>query len=329
MIQQSLRVSSAGCGAGAFRAQASTARTVIMMAGLLLSFSMCGAPTGRSFSTPQELVNALGKAVNAPKRAAFETLFGRESEWLANPDSVQGASDLAEFTAAFNSTNFLASQSNARMILKVGPTAWPFPIPLVNTANGWCFDTDAGREEILNRRIGRNEIEVLQAMRAYVDAQREYASRDRDGNGVLKYAQRIASSPGKTDGLYWPPELNGDLSPLGPMIAHSQAEGYFQNVSTSAVESKPSPFHGYFFKILKAQGRHAPGGKYKYVINGNMIGGFAMVAWPAEYRESGVMTFIVNQQGRVYQKDLGPKTEYVAKKMKAYEPDPTWRLSPD
>jgi hypothetical protein len=162
-------------------------------------------------------------------------------------------------------------------------------------------------------------------MREYVDAQREYASRDRDGDDVLEYAQKIISSPGQTDGLYWDPELNGEISPLGPFVAEAQGEGYFGGGFPPGLE--PKPFHGYFFKILTGQGKHAPGGKYSYIINGNMIGGFAMVAWPAEYGESGVMTFIVNQQGRVYQKDLGHSTSKLAPKMSAYDPDPSWRIS--
>jgi len=280
-----------------------------------------GSP--KSFSTAQEAVNSLGQAVNATNRAALFDIFGPEAEWMANPDSVQGAGEMAKFAEAFNLTNRLVQESATRMTLEVGTNGWPFPIPLVKTNTGWIFDADAGREEILNRRIGRNELEALQVMRVYVDAQREYASRDRDGSSVLKFAQRLRSSPEKTDGLYWPPDLNGETSPLGPMVADAQGEGY----SLGKESEEPQPFHGYFFKILKEQGKHAPGGKYRYVINGNMIGGFAMVAWPAEYDESGVMTFIVNQQGKVYQKDLGPKTESIARKMKAYDPDPSWKLS--
>ena len=188
----------------------------------------------------------------------------------------------------------------------------------------WFFDTEAGKDEILNRRIGGNELATLQVVRAYVEAQREYAAKDRDGREVLKFAQKIISSPGAKDGLYWPPELDGEISPLGPLAADAAAEGYGKTPG-----NKRQPFHGYFFKILTRQGKHTPGGKYNYVINGNMIAGFALVAWPAEYGESGVMTFIVNQQGRVYQKDLGPQTAKTAEAMKAYDPDKTWAVSPD
>jgi hypothetical protein len=283
--------------------------------------------TGKRFATPAEAVSALDKAVNTTNRAAFAALFGADAEWLANPDTVQGARELKEFVAAFNATNHLVRESDQRMTLEVGTNGWPFPIPIVKTANGWCFDTAAGRDEILNRRIGRNELEVLRIMRAYVDAQREYASQDRDGDDVLEFAQKFSSSPGRTDGLYWPLELNGEISPLGPLVAEARGEGYSRKKSDA--DAGPQPFYGYLFKILTRQGKHAPGGKYDYIINGNMIGGFALVAWPVEYGESGVMTFIVNQQGRVYQRDLGKDTAKIAQKMSAYDPDPEWRISAD
>jgi hypothetical protein len=230
-------------------------------------------------------------------------LFGSASQELQNPDEVQGAAERAAFATAFNATNRLVRESETRMVLEVGDNAWPFPIPLVQGAQGWQFDTAAGLEELLNRRIGRNELDVLRVLRAYVEAQRDYASRDRDGDEVLEYAQKIVSSPGRTDGLYWPPELNGEISPFGPGVARAQAAGYFANLPKT--DDGPQAFHGYLFKILTRQGKNAPGGKYDYIINGNMIGGFALVAWPAEYDSSGVMTFLINQQGRVYQRDLG------------------------
>jgi DUF2950 family protein len=298
---------------------------------ILLLFSLPAVrgavETAKTFETPEQAVSALADAVNTTNRAAFVTLFGSESEKLVNPDTVQGARELADFAAAFNATNRLVRDSDLRMILEVGNNGWPFPIPLVKMAGGWRFDTAAGSDEILNRRIGRNELDVLRVIRAYVEAQREYADRDRDGDGVLEYAQKVFSSPGRTDGLFWPPDLNGEMSPLGPLIAYAQGEGYSREGPARAAQ--PRPFHGYLFKILTRQGKNAPGGKYDYIINGNMIGGFGLLAWPAEYGESGVMTFIVNQQGRVYQKDLGPDTTKVAPKITAYDPDRTWRLSAD
>jgi hypothetical protein len=280
----------------------------------------------RAFNTPEEAVGALAQAASTTNSAALITFFGPESEKLVNPDPVQGGRELTAFTAAFNATNRLARASESRMILEVGTNAWPFPIPLIKTKDGWRFDTAAGLNEILDRRIGRNELEVLRVMRAYVDAQREYASRDRDGDGVLEYAQKISSSPGRMDGLFWPPELNGEISPLGPLMAEAHTEGYFQK---EAPASQPQPFHGYLYKIVTRQGNNAPGGKYDYIINKNMIGGFALLAWPAAYGDSGIMTFIVNQQGRVHQKDFGVNTAKVARKFSAYDPDATWRVSAD
>lgn len=278
------------------------------------------------FPSPDQAVAELGKAVNQTNRVAFNQLFGTAAEQLANPDAVQGSRELADFALAFNASNRLVRLSDTRLTLEVGTNGWPFPVPLVRTAGGWAFDTTEGIEEMLNRRIGRNELDMLRVVRAYVQAQREYASRDRDGDDVLEYAQRLASRPGKTDGLYWSPGVNGEISPFGPLVAYAQAEGY---VGRSSAGETSQPFHGYLLKILTTQGKHAPGGKYDYIINGNMIGGFALVAWPAEYGQSGIMTFIVNQQGRVYQKDLGEKTAKVVRSMKAYDPGEGWVISPD
>ena len=296
---------------------------------LFLSFvstALGATHAGKAFETPQQAVSALAEAVDSTNRAALATLFGAETERLTNPDTVQGAQELAEFAAAFNTTNRLVPESDKRMILEVGDNAWPFPIPLVKAAEGWRFDTAAGVDEILNRRIGRNELDVLQVMRAYVEAQREYASRDRDADQVLEYAQQIVSTSGSKNGLYWSPELDGSLSPLGPLVATAQAEGYRKSTGERL---GPRPFHGYLFKIITRQGPNAPGGKYDYIINGNMIGGFALLAWPAEYGDSGVMTFVVNQLGRVYQKDFGENTAKAVQGITAYDPDSSWRASPD
>ncbi len=283
-----------------------------------------GADGIRTFATPEEAAAALAAGVKAEDQEAMRALFGPDLSQIQNPDRVQATNEFNTFAAALEEKLHLTKASPTKYVIEVGTTSWPFPVPIMQRDGRWFFDTAAGTEELLNRRIGRNELSVLQTMRAYVDAQRDYASRDRDGDDVLEYAQRIASSPGTKDGLYWPPDLDGEISPLGPFMAEAQAVGYFGSEDLTR-----QPFDGYWFKILTRQGKSAPGGKYDYVINGNMIGGFALVAWPAEYGHSGVMTFIVNQQGRVYQKDLGEKTSRLASKMSLYDPDKSWRLSPD
>jgi hypothetical protein len=285
------------------------------------------AEDGKTFSTPEEAVAALCAAANSTDADAYEKLFGSTASDLENPDSEKAAAEHESFTAALNATNHLVHVSDNRCVLEIGENSWPFPIPLVKHDDQWFFDIEAGKEEILDRRIGRNELATLQAARAYVDAQREYASRDRLGNGVLQYAQKIMSTPGLKDGLYWPTDLDGEISPLGPLVAQAQAAAH--GTTAQSAEAAPEPFHGYYFKILTRQGKDAPGGKYDYIINGDMIAGFALVAWPADYGNSGIMTFIVNQQGLVYQKDLGSKTEHLAPAIKRYDPDSTWELSPD
>jgi hypothetical protein len=282
------------------------------------------AEVGTTFASPEDAAQALATAAGAGDRDAVRALFGLATDELVAADPVQAANDLQKFAEAFQAKHHLTSQSDTNVILEVGKDDWPFPIPLVKKDGRWYFDTNAGKDELLTRRIGRNELATLQTVRAYVEAQREYASRDRMGDEVLQYAQKFASSPGKKDGLYWSPDLDGEISPLGPLVAEARGEGYSKKGSDA-----PVPYHGYFYKILTSQGSHAPGGKYSYIINGRMIAGFSLVAWPAQYGESGIMTFIVNQQGRVYQKDLGPKTDELAPAMTEYDPDSTWRASPD
>jgi hypothetical protein len=281
---------------------------------------------GRTFASPEDAVRALSIAANNHDTSALAAIFGPGYEDIESPDPVEAANELATFAASLNASNHLARLDNSRYILETGSDRWPFPIPLVRIGQGWFFDTLEGKQELLNRRIGRDELQALRSIRAGAEAQREYASADRNGDGVRQFAQRIISTPGRTDGLYWPAGPEGPISPLGPAFARAQSQGYFKRMPN---QDAPQPFRGYYFKILTQQGKHAPGGKYSYIINGNMIGGFAFVGWPAEYGESGIMTFIINQQGRVYQKDLGPNTATIASKMKTYEPDPSWTLSPD
>jgi hypothetical protein len=300
---------------------------LILALALIVPHLIRGAQIGQTFPTPEAAVDALVQATSTENGSALRAIFGPAAEDIQNPDRVQATNEFQTFTAALSAGKRLNRESDTEYVLEVGTNDWPFPVPIVKQDGHWYFDTEAGKEEILNRRIGRNELATLQVVRAYVDAQRDYASRDRTGNQVLKYAQHLASTPGTKDGLFWTEDLDGSISPLGPLVADAQAEHY--SLRNRGEETTREPFHGYFFKILTRQGKNAPGGKYDYIINGNMIGGFALVAWPAEYGESGIMTFIVNQQGRVYQQDLGPKTGKLAAAMKAYDPDPNWSVSPD
>jgi hypothetical protein len=299
-----------------------------------LFVSVLGLPLGtqavdaaKTFATPDDAANAFTDAVKSIDPDKLRSILGPEAEDLENPDRVQATNEFHAVAEAIAQSTRLVRDSDTQYELELGTNSWPFPIPIVQRDGRWFFDTAAGKEELLNRRIGKNELEVLQTMRSYVVAQREYATRDRNGNGVLEYAQKLNSSPGKTDGLYWPPDLNGELSPLGPMVAEAQSVGYFGDLPES--DGGPQPFYGYFFKILTRQGKHAQGGKQNYINKGHMTGGFALLAWPADYGDSGVMTFIVNQDGKVYQKDLGEKTAKLASGIKDYDPDSSWTLSPD
>ena len=242
------------------------------------------------------------------------------------PTSCPPATPIADASArnrvieAYDAKHLLVMEGTDKAVLIIGQEDWPFPIPLVRKDSTWRFDTAAGREEILYRRIGRNELNAIETCLAYVDAQQEYAEQGVAGNGV--YAQRIASRPGKKDGLYWPAQSSADESPLGELAASAAAEGY-------RAGQQRAPYHGYYYKVLTRQGPNASGGALDYVVRGRMIGGFALVAYPAEYMNSGVMTFLVNHQGNVYEKDLGPNTARIAAGMTAFNPDNTWRRVTD
>jgi hypothetical protein len=307
--------------------QTIASRNLIVALALCAPIAVSAADMGKTFATPEEAVSALAAAASTKDSDALRSIFGPAAAEIENPDRVQATNEFRAFATALSQTNRIVRESDSRCILEVGDNFWPFPVPIVKKDGQWFFDTEAGKDEILSRRIGKNELATLQVVRAYVEAQREYAAKDRDGDEVLEFAQRLISTPGTKDGLYWLPDLDGEISPLGPLVANAQSEGYAGK--PKAEGTAPEPFQGYFFKILTRQGKHAPGGKYSYIINGNMIGGFALVAWPASYGETGIMTFIVNQQGRVYQKDLGPQTAKTAGAMKAYDPDKTWSISAD
>lgn len=283
------------------------------------------AATGKTFATPEAAVSAFVAAASTGDSNAFRVVFGPAAADLENPDRVQATNELSEFVTALNRARRIVRESDSRCVLEIGENFWPFPVPIVKKDGQWFFDTAAGTEELLNRRIGNNELSTLLLVRAYVEAQREYATKDYDGDEVLEFAQKFGSTPGRKDGLYWSSEIDGEISPLGPLAAEAQEQGY--SGKSGDERPGPKPFQGYLFKVLTRQAKSAPGGGYDYVINGNMIGGFALVAWPAEYGNSGIMSFIVNQQGRVYQKDLGSKSAKIARSMKEYNPDSTWAIS--
>jgi len=277
----------------------------------------------KTFASPEEAVKALVEAMKAGDKAQLSAIFGPGAESVVSSgDEVVDKAERERFLKNYEEKNSLEKKGDDQVILQVGKDDWPLPIPIRKTGSAWSFDVKAGKEEILNRRIGRNELNVIDTLEAYVDAQREYAAKDRDGDGVHPYAQKFRSTPGKKDGLYWEAREGEEASPFGPLAAHAAREGYTKK---SPKSGEKSPFHGYYFKILKAQGKHAPGGAYDYVVNGNMILGFGLVAYPAKYGSSGIMTFIVNQEGIVYQKDLGRDTAKKAEPMEKYNPDPTWR----
>ncbi len=269
-----------------------------------------------SFSSPELAAAALADAVKSgSNRAVLKVLGSDADDIVASGDEVADAEVRQRFAAAYDARHSIKPEGNRKATLIVGDDDFPFPIPLYNTKSGWEFDTKAGRQEILYRRIGRNELDAIQTCLAFVDAENEYAEKDR-GQGVGVYAQRFVSSPGKKDGLFW--RDDHDPSPLGELAAKASSEGY-------KLEGKGAPYHGYYYRILTAQGPDAPGGALSYVATGKMIGGFALIAYPAEYGNSGVMTFMVNHAGIVYQKDLGRSTALEAKRITLFDPDRTWK----
>jgi hypothetical protein len=296
--------------------------------GLVLALPVCVSASGeQAFNSPNDAVNALVAAATNHDTNALHSIFGPVGHALISPDAVQATEEYKMFVQHLTEKTQLITNSDSSVTLEIGADGWPFPIPLVKQDGQWFFDTAAGKEEILARRIGRDEMGAINVCNAYVEAQREYAGQDRLGDGVLAYAQFLRSTPGTHDGLFWPTNQPGEeLSPLGPLVAQARVEGY-QRTATM-LNDEQAPYHGYYFKILTRQGKHAPGGKYNYIINGRMIAGFALVAWPAEWGDTGVMTFVVNQQGKVCQKNLGSNTAKIVKAMTIYDPDDTWTPAP-
>jgi hypothetical protein len=284
------------------------------------SVAIAAGARQKSFLSPEEAVQALLDAAKNNNTQSLLQVLGPEAQSFINTgDAVSDRASRARFVQAYEEAHALVQSGDTKAILQIGKDAWPFPIPLVKSSTSWRFDSKAGKEEILNRRIGRNELDVIQVCLAYVDAQREYYMRNPQHVALLQYASKFVSTKGKRDGLYWETTADEPPSPLGALVAQARREGYKRTAS------KPIPYHGYYYKMLTGQGPKAPGGAYDYVVRGQMLGGFAMVAYPAQYGSSGIMTFIVNHDGVVYQKDLGPNTTAVAQSMTKFNPDETWK----
>ena len=282
------------------------------------------AITEQLFTSPDEAVKALQTAAEAKDQAALQTIFGPEFSELLTGDKVQDANNAQRFAAAMAQGCNQVKDGDDKITLEVGTNNWPYPIPLVKADGQWHFDTAAGKEEIINRHIGKDELCAIGVCRTFVIAQRQYASANPATGGVANYAQKFKSTPGKKDGLYWPVAENEPASPFGPLVAEAQAEGYVTHKRAG-----PHPFHGYYFRILTRQGRVAPGGQMNYMNDEELTGGFAMVAYPEHWDQSGIMTFIVGQDGNVFQQNLGEKTSRIAGAMKEYNPDSDWTLVPD
>jgi hypothetical protein len=275
----------------------------------------------RTYSSPQEAVGDLITALRAGDPNGLLAVVGPNARsWLFSGDRVADAQEWRRFLAAYDGKHVIESTPDGRRaLLSVGEDAFPFAAPIVRRGDRWAFDATAGREETLNRRVGRNELDTIQTLLAVVDAQREYASSDADRNGLNDYAPHFISQPGKRDGLYWSVPAGQPASPLGPLVAAAMKDGY----AVKGRDLKPAPYNGYFFRMLTGQGRHATGGKFDYRVKGTMFGGFAVLAYPAKYGISGVMTFIVNHDGVVYEKDLG--TPEAAGRVTRFDPDGSWK----
>jgi hypothetical protein len=291
----------------------------VFIAFVLSSLSLAETVKQRTFASPEEAVKAMVEALKSNDVKALEAIFGPGSQDLiTSGDLVADQSGREQFLKLYDEKNRL-EQTADKVVLSVGNEDWPSPIHMVKKDGLWRFDAKGAREEMLARRIGRNELNAIQFCLAYVDAQREYALEDRDGDGLLEYAQKFGSDPGKKNGLYWDVKEGEKQSPLGPLAAVAQKQGY------SIKREKPEPYLGYYYRILKTQGKNSSDGAYDYMVKGKMIGGFALVAYPAKHGSSGVMTFIVSHDGVVYQKDLGRNTERAAQAMKLFNPDSTWK----
>lgn len=287
-------------------------RTLFAALALLVALAPAALAQQKAFASPEEAMSAFGNAIATNDEDALKAIFGANFRDIFPPatDEIR-----LKFLEAWAKSHAIQPEGDAKAVIAVGTDGWTFPVPLEKTAQGWRFDLRAGENEIRIRRIGRNERAVMKVMLAIYDAEREYAETDRNGDGVLEYAQKFDSSPGKHDGLYWPSTGNSPESPLGPAVAAARTSG----------QGGAAGYYGYRYKILTAQGKNAPGGAFDYVVRGRMIGGFAVVAWPVKYGDTGVMSFMVNYQGTLYEKNLGPDGAALARAIKRFDPDPSWQ----
>lgn len=282
--------------------------------------------TQKAFSTADDAVQALVQAATDQNQDEILAVLGADGKELVySGDDVQDQAGMNAFVKAYKAKHAMLKESAQKRVLQVGSSDWQFPIPIVNTNGKWQFDTVAGKQELLYRRIGDNELGAIAVCRGYIDAQKDYAAVGHDGLPPGIYAQKLMSSPGKQDGLYWETPEGEPSSPAGPLLADASAEGY----TAEGLGGKTQPYHGYYYRVLKGQGTAAKGGAKSYLADGQLTQGVALVAFPAQYRVSGVMTFIINQRGAVYQKDLGENTEAIGRAMTEYNPDKTWQKVTD
>jgi hypothetical protein len=300
--------------------------TVLALLSMLMGTRATWAVDQKTFASPAEAIHALVKAAEDGSQDEMLAVLGDDGKDLVySGDPVQDKTGMEKFVKSYKTKHAIVTEDDKTRILQVGPNDWPMPIPIVNDGGKWRFDTAAGKEELLYRRIGRNELGAIAACRGYIDAQKDYAAEGHDGLPAGIYAQRLMSSSGKQDGLYWETAEGEPTSPAGPFLAEAGGQGY----EGEGLGGKSQPYHGYLYRILKAQGAAAKGGAKNYLSDGNLSGGVGLVAYPAEYKVSGVMTFIINQDGVAYEKDLGEKTAEIAKAMTEYNPDSTWHKVQD
>jgi hypothetical protein len=291
----------------------------LLFAALTYAAGALAASAQQTFASPEDAASALVAAVKKDDIKTMRSVLGNAGGALSSGDPVADRAEADNFVKQYDAKHTIAPEGDTAK-LTIGADDFPFAFPLVKSGDRWRFDTQAGIDELNARRIGKNELEAIKVLQAIVDAEREYASVDRDGDGVLVYARKFASTPGKRDGLYWPTKAGEPPSPLGELVARASAEGY----KGGKGKAGPTPFHGYYYRFLKGQSASADAPAFDYVVHGRAIGGFAVIAYPSKYGSSGIMTFIVNQDGKVYQSDLGPKTQEKANAMQRFDPGKGW-----